>query len=806
MPSDPQLLSEIQASSPDEADYDALYAELMATPRGRWFLAEYAGRNRFADTHLLAGAIARVEAAVRGEPVPQVPAAVAREIADLAVAIGRIEDEFAAPLRLASEGFAAAERIQDVAFALREREVDAGMSDVLEGAIRELGEIFARGDGAAERAQNALVLLRELKGRIHAMVADAVAGPGVAPPAATQGETPSETIADGGFGEEGEVPDALLAERSAAEAQADDHFAAMIGALAASFPTADEPPQTDESDEPAPEAIGEVAEAVAPAAEPETAFEPAVEPQAEVGQGGQGGEAVGGMDTPALPAESSVAAMPMTEEVSTAEPPRDEVAAVLPAAVTAEQELETEPAAVESEAALALPEPVEHALAVIRQLDTEQLAQKEQLADVTASGPAVDEVVLPEQPVGEPAAAEDVAESSLDHGLAATDAADAGDETAAPPVVPAAIEDGGAPSEHETPLPLAGNPATEEEASADGSAGAGDVPPSQASSPDRGETSIGGEPALPDERSIEPADLPAMDAPTTDLPAADLSATDLPAADLPAADLPAADLPAADLPAAELAEPVSIETASGLERESVASKREPGDNAALAALASRDEPGNMPDDARHPDATPDYILGSSIAPPGDGVARFDHIAEDSALGPIQAPAAAAPAATIPTEAEVRPQALPDLQAQAGPEEDPADLFEPLPMPSPFPAPQSAPVAPQSTGAAPAGGATMSLFDTPITYDGGGPVPGQAGAVALPDGARLAAAVAQTNPLPAPSPTADLAAAPSPQMRLPLESSAPQPRPAAPMARGIARPAPSDPLAALSEEELIALFS
>jgi hypothetical protein len=44
------------------------------------------------------------------------------------------------------------------------------------------------------------------------------------------------------------------------------------------------------------------------------------------------------------------------------------------------------------------------------------------------------------------------------------------------------------------------------------------------------------------------------------------------------------------------------------------------------------------------------------------------------------------------------------------------------------------------------------------------------------------------------------------MRLPLESSTSQPRPTAPMARGIPRPAPNDPLASLSEEELIALFS
>jgi hypothetical protein len=800
MPSDPQLLSEVLASPPEEADYDALYAELMASPRGRWFLTEYAGRNRFADTHLLAGAIARVEAAVRGEPVPQVPAAVAREIADLAVAIGRIEDEFVAPLRLASEGFAAAERIQDVAFALREREVDAEMSDVLEAAIRELGEIFARGDAAAERVQNALALLRELKSRVHAMVADAVAGAGVSPAAVTAAETPSEMIADDGFGEEGDISDALLAERSAADAQADEHFAAMIGALAASFPASDEPPAPDEAGEAAPEPLGEFAEAVSPPAEPEAAFEPATEPQVEVGQGGE--DIGGSMETQAPPAESSLAATPMTEEVSTVEPPGDEAAAA------AEQEVE--PADVESEKALALPEPVEQALAVIQQLDTEELAKEEPPPDATASGRAV---VLPERPVSEPAAAEDVAaESPVDHGLAhqglaAADARDAGDETATPLVVPGSIDDGGTPGEHETPPLLAESPAADREENLDGVAD--EAPSSQAESPDHGDVSAGEAvppPHLPDEPPIGPADVPTMDVPTTDLPAEDLSAAELPAADLPAADLPAVELPPAELSAADLAEPVLVEAASGLEQESVPSQPKPEDNSALVA---RDETEIVPDDARQVDVTSDYILGGGIAPGGGGVERFDNTVKETISEPIQTPAVAEPITPILKEAETTQQVLPDLQAAPGPEEDPADLFEPLPMPSPFPAPQSVPVAPQPAGAAPAAGAAMSLFDTPITYEGGAAVPGRAAAVELQDGARAPVAVAQTNqPLPAASPAAGLAAAPSPQMRLPLENSTPQPqpRPAAPMPRGIPRPAPSDPLASLSEEELIALFS
>ncbi len=47
-----------------------------------------------------------------------------------------------------------------------------------------------------------------------------------------------------------------------------------------------------------------------------------------------------------------------------------------------------EPADAESEKALALPEPVEQALAVIMQLDTEELAEEEQVAEPMTSGPA----------------------------------------------------------------------------------------------------------------------------------------------------------------------------------------------------------------------------------------------------------------------------------------------------------------------------------------------------------------------------------------------------------------------------------
>ena len=75
------------AGPPNEAEYDAVYAAVTATERGRWFLAEYANRNRCADTDLVIAAIARIEAAIHGEAAPQPAAELPRERPAAATAI-----------------------------------------------------------------------------------------------------------------------------------------------------------------------------------------------------------------------------------------------------------------------------------------------------------------------------------------------------------------------------------------------------------------------------------------------------------------------------------------------------------------------------------------------------------------------------------------------------------------------------------------------------------------------------------------------------------------------------------------------
>jgi hypothetical protein len=62
-----------RAVQPGEADYEAIRDAFMETSRGRWFLGEYAKRNRNADTSMVLDAVARIEevlAAQRQAPSP----------------------------------------------------------------------------------------------------------------------------------------------------------------------------------------------------------------------------------------------------------------------------------------------------------------------------------------------------------------------------------------------------------------------------------------------------------------------------------------------------------------------------------------------------------------------------------------------------------------------------------------------------------------------------------------------------------------------------------------------------------------
>jgi hypothetical protein len=205
MPKEPRTLVDVLAGLPNGADYDVAYASLMATDAGRRFLAELTRRNRNADTQMVLGAVARVEAAIRGDAAPQIPAIVTRELTEVAAALDRATAAVAAARVPAEAILAAVERIQDIAFVLHERPVELTLCDALDAAVRDIADAVAGADADGERQglRRVTELLRALTRRVNAMIAlaletDATDLPstGGAQAASAAGTTPSEPVDD----------------------------------------------------------------------------------------------------------------------------------------------------------------------------------------------------------------------------------------------------------------------------------------------------------------------------------------------------------------------------------------------------------------------------------------------------------------------------------------------------------------------------------------------------------------------------------------------------------------------------------
>ena len=61
-----------RAAEPNEQDYDAIREAFMETARGRWFLGEFAKRNRNADTSMVLDAVAKIEETLAAQRQPVV--------------------------------------------------------------------------------------------------------------------------------------------------------------------------------------------------------------------------------------------------------------------------------------------------------------------------------------------------------------------------------------------------------------------------------------------------------------------------------------------------------------------------------------------------------------------------------------------------------------------------------------------------------------------------------------------------------------------------------------------------------------
>jgi len=148
-----------RAAQPSEQDYEAISEAFMETSRGRWFLGEYAKRNRNADTRMVLDAVERIEqslAAQRREEPPD------NGLADALAAIKSALDEARGTAMAALDGLALEEHlapvrkgarvIKEIAWRWREIGADGRICDLIdsqvaaiEGGCGQLSSTEARG-------------------------------------------------------------------------------------------------------------------------------------------------------------------------------------------------------------------------------------------------------------------------------------------------------------------------------------------------------------------------------------------------------------------------------------------------------------------------------------------------------------------------------------------------------------------------------------------------------------------------------------------------------------------------------------
>ena len=184
----------LPATTVSEDDFALIEAAVMETERGRWFLAEYARRNRHADTETILGAIERIEGKVDKKGADPAIATIRFEIADLAEAIERAKSEIA---QIQTEGksgdrfdeavteldaivshteqatgeiLEAAEKIQEIAWTLRENGAPDSFCDILDDQATQIYTACSFQDITGQRTRKVVNVVSYLERRIHKLI------------------------------------------------------------------------------------------------------------------------------------------------------------------------------------------------------------------------------------------------------------------------------------------------------------------------------------------------------------------------------------------------------------------------------------------------------------------------------------------------------------------------------------------------------------------------------------------------------------------------------------------------------------
>ncbi len=191
MANDAFALSPMSASGtlPTEADYHAINEAFMETSRGRWFLKEYARRNRNADTAVVLEAVTRIEAGLAAQK-QGASATGLTEAMDAIRAIiedGRTQAARAFEQVNADEAFLPARNgiriIQEVTWRLREIGYDGRICDILEAQAGAIGVCL---DAPIAQGMQATVLAS------FDAITQQIGGLTDAPPSATPAPPPAD--------------------------------------------------------------------------------------------------------------------------------------------------------------------------------------------------------------------------------------------------------------------------------------------------------------------------------------------------------------------------------------------------------------------------------------------------------------------------------------------------------------------------------------------------------------------------------------------------------------------------------------
>lgn len=277
-----------RAAEPNEQDYDAIREAFMETARGRWFLGEYAKRNRNADTAMVLDAVAKIEEtlAAQRQPVvedrlPEALVAIRRAVEDAESAAARAFDPAAIEASLAPIP-RGVRIIKEISWRWREIGADGRICDLIDSQLASIEAACAQVSTIDPRA-DLKAAFDLLKDRVEQTDTDAVASSHAAERPAPAQEAPAVAEAP-----VAEAPAAMASEAPVAFTEAPQEIAPEPDAAAEASDIADEvmdvaiTPEIAESHIAAEESFAAAEEGLAgPAAEAEITDEFSLDAAAE---------------------------------------------------------------------------------------------------------------------------------------------------------------------------------------------------------------------------------------------------------------------------------------------------------------------------------------------------------------------------------------------------------------------------------------------------------------------------------------------------------------------------------------------